>query len=215
MVGFTLFIGHKGPYGEQRYSSTLFLDLGTVRGWGVSVTPQPLSTPGQDPVPIVQEAGWAPGPVRTGAEKLAPTRIRSPTVQPIASRYTDWATRPLSNKRNLSEYYSKLEMCRPKCHKLNQGSTNIPKILEPPPNSRCQKGDKEVPYWGPIILQWPVNLPVDWYFLLYAMTMWSKCRETFASRWSHWYGHILLHTPISSEEEGYYSTFSWPVLQAS
>ena len=24
---------------------------------------------------IVQEAGWAPGPVRTGAEKLAPTRI--------------------------------------------------------------------------------------------------------------------------------------------
>ena len=33
---------------------------------------------GKTPVPIVQEAGWAPGPVWTGAEKLAPTEIRSP-----------------------------------------------------------------------------------------------------------------------------------------
>ena len=32
---------------------------------GVSVTPRPLFTPGKDPVPIVQEAGWAPGPVWT------------------------------------------------------------------------------------------------------------------------------------------------------
>ena len=35
-------------------------------------------TPGKDPVPIVQEAGWAPGPVWTGAENLALTGIRSP-----------------------------------------------------------------------------------------------------------------------------------------
>jgi hypothetical protein len=35
-------------------------------------------TPGKDPVPIVQEAGWAAGPVGTGAENLAPTGIRSP-----------------------------------------------------------------------------------------------------------------------------------------
>jgi hypothetical protein len=35
-------------------------------------------TPGKDPVPIVQEAGWAPGPVGTGAENFAPTGIRSP-----------------------------------------------------------------------------------------------------------------------------------------
>jgi hypothetical protein len=33
--------------------------------------PRLLSTP------IVQEAGWALGPVWTGAENLAPTRIRS------------------------------------------------------------------------------------------------------------------------------------------
>jgi hypothetical protein len=34
--------------------------------------------PGMIPVPIVQEAGWAPGPVWTGAENLALTGIRSP-----------------------------------------------------------------------------------------------------------------------------------------
>ena len=35
-------------------------------------------TPGKEPVPIVQEAGWAPGPVWIDAENLAPTGIRSP-----------------------------------------------------------------------------------------------------------------------------------------
>ena len=39
--------------------------------------PRPLFTPGKVPVPIVQEAGWAPGPVWTGAENLAHTGIRS------------------------------------------------------------------------------------------------------------------------------------------
>ena len=37
-------------------------------------------TPGKDAVPIVQEAGWAPGPVWIGAENLAPTGIRSPDL---------------------------------------------------------------------------------------------------------------------------------------
>ena len=41
--------------------------------------------PGKDPVPIVQEAGWAPGPVWTGAENLAPRPGFDPrTVQPVA-----------------------------------------------------------------------------------------------------------------------------------
>jgi hypothetical protein len=39
--------------------------------------------PGKDPVSIVQEAGWAPGPVCTGAENLAPTKIRCPVGQAI------------------------------------------------------------------------------------------------------------------------------------
>ena len=51
--------------------------------------PGPHFTLGKDPVPIVQEAGWAPGPVWTGAKNLVPTGIRSRTVQPVVSRYTD------------------------------------------------------------------------------------------------------------------------------
>ena len=65
---------HRGSRGI----AILFLDHGTRRGWGVSVTPRPLFTPGKDPVPILQEARWAPGPVWTGVENLAPTGIRSP-----------------------------------------------------------------------------------------------------------------------------------------
>ena len=37
-------------------------------------------TPGEDPVPITQEAGWDPWPVWTGAENLTPTGIRSPDI---------------------------------------------------------------------------------------------------------------------------------------
>ena len=46
---------------------------------------------GKDPVPIVQEAGWAPGPVWTGAANLAPSEFDPRTVQTVASRYTDYA----------------------------------------------------------------------------------------------------------------------------
>jgi hypothetical protein len=47
-------------------------------GWMVKDTPRQLCPRETDPVPIVQEDGWPPGPVRTGAENLAPTEIRSP-----------------------------------------------------------------------------------------------------------------------------------------
>jgi len=46
----------------------LFHDRGTRRGWVVSSTPRPHFTTGKDPVPILQEAGWAPGPVWTGGK---------------------------------------------------------------------------------------------------------------------------------------------------
>ena len=34
--------------------------------------------PGNEAIPTAQQAGWAPGPVLTGIENLAPTGIRSP-----------------------------------------------------------------------------------------------------------------------------------------
>ena len=68
----------------------LFHDRGTRRGWVVSSTPRPQFTSGKDPVPIV---GGPQG--RSGrAENLVATGIRSRTVQPVVSRYTDWATWP-------------------------------------------------------------------------------------------------------------------------
>jgi hypothetical protein len=55
----------------------LFLDRSTRRGWVVSITPRPHFTPGKDPVPILQEAGLAPGPVWTG-RKSRPHRDSIP-----------------------------------------------------------------------------------------------------------------------------------------
>jgi hypothetical protein len=45
----------------------------------------PFTGPGKDRVPILQEAGWTPEPVWTGAENLIPTGIRS-TVHPAHSQ---------------------------------------------------------------------------------------------------------------------------------
>jgi len=41
----------------------LFRDHGNRRGWVVSSTPRPHFAHRKDPVPILQEAGWAPGSV--------------------------------------------------------------------------------------------------------------------------------------------------------
>jgi hypothetical protein len=65
-------------YGDSRGIALLFHDHGTKRRWGISVTPRPLFTSREDPVPIVQEAGWAPGLVWTGAENLDLTGVRYP-----------------------------------------------------------------------------------------------------------------------------------------
>ena len=52
--------------------------LNSRRGRVVNAMPRPLYTRERDTIPILQEAGWAPGPVGVGAENLAPTRIRCP-----------------------------------------------------------------------------------------------------------------------------------------
>ena len=49
-------------------------------GEGSASRPGRYLPPGKDPIPTVQEAGWAPGPVWTGAENIAPTGIRSPDL---------------------------------------------------------------------------------------------------------------------------------------
>jgi len=55
----------------------LFHDHGTRRGWVVSSMPRPHFTPGKEPVLILQETGWTPGPVWTGG-KARPHRNSIP-----------------------------------------------------------------------------------------------------------------------------------------
>ena len=55
----------------------LFRAHGTSKGWVVSSTPRPHLTPGKDPVPILQEVGWASAPVWTGG-KSCPHRDSIP-----------------------------------------------------------------------------------------------------------------------------------------
>jgi hypothetical protein len=67
--------GHEGPEG----SSGIALFLTSALDGGGWSEPRPgRFTAGKDPVPIVQEAGWTPGPVWTGAENFTLTGIRSP-----------------------------------------------------------------------------------------------------------------------------------------
>ena len=68
-----------------RYSSAL--SSTSALDWGGSSKPcLGRFTPGNEP--IVWEAGWAPGPVWTGAENLASTGIRSPDRPARSGPYT-------------------------------------------------------------------------------------------------------------------------------
>ena len=55
-----------------------------------SSTPRPHFTLGKDPVPILQEAGWAPGPVWTGG-KSRPHRDSIPD-RPARSQSSPFST---------------------------------------------------------------------------------------------------------------------------
>jgi len=65
-----------------------FHDRGTRWGWVVSNTPRPHFTSGKDTVPILQEAGCAPGPVWTGG-KSRPNRDSIPDI-PARSQLLYW-----------------------------------------------------------------------------------------------------------------------------
>ena len=58
-------------------------------GWVVNADRRPLYPSERDLIPIVQEVGWAPGPVWTGAEISPPPGFDPRSARPVASRYTD------------------------------------------------------------------------------------------------------------------------------
>jgi len=90
----------------SRGIALLFYYHGTRREWGVSVTPQPPLTPGKNRYPLYRRLGGSQG--RSGhVRKISlPQGFDPRTVQLVASRYTDYATRPTRatcNNRNLNE----------------------------------------------------------------------------------------------------------------
>ena len=77
----------------SRGIALLYHARGTRRWWMVISTHRPHFTPGKTRYPFDRRMGGPQG--RSGrAENLVATGIRSRTVQPVFSRYTDWATGP-------------------------------------------------------------------------------------------------------------------------
>jgi hypothetical protein len=68
---------HEGQKGNRGIALAIPLTTALdVSGW---LMPRPdRFTPDKDPISILQEAGWAPGPAWRGTKYLAPTGIRSP-----------------------------------------------------------------------------------------------------------------------------------------
>ena len=98
----------------------LFHNHGTRRRWGISVTPRPLFTPGKTRYPLYRRLGgpqgWS-GEVR----KISPPLGLDPrTVQPVASRYTDYATRPTQWLKPLVNYF-----VSPLCHSTTEYYNSI------------------------------------------------------------------------------------------
>ena len=78
----------------SRGIALLFHNHGTRSGWGVSVTPRPPLPPGKTRYALYRRLGDPQG--RSGqVRKISPPPAFDPqTVHPVASRCTDWATRP-------------------------------------------------------------------------------------------------------------------------
>ena len=113
-----------------------FHDHGTRRGWGISVTPGRFLPPRKTRCSLYRRLGGHQ--VRSGQmRKISPPPGFDPrTVQPVASRYTDWATRPTNFKkfhfffRLPISYYKtfpgfNVRSYSPVCLKSDTYSTNI------------------------------------------------------------------------------------------
>jgi hypothetical protein len=86
-VKFTLYQDLK-VQSSSRDIALLSLTSALVRGQWSAPLPSRF-TPGNDPVPIVQEAGLAPGPVWMGAENLPTVGFEPQTVQSVWNRCTN------------------------------------------------------------------------------------------------------------------------------
>ena len=91
----------------SRGLALLFLGPKHSRWDGCQPHAPAASTLGKDPVSIVQEAGWAPGPVWTVAN-LVPTGIRSRTVILTELPGPNFYLICLNNTKNLAVKHTEL-----------------------------------------------------------------------------------------------------------
>ena len=101
------FIDHEGPQGQQRYSSTLFQTSALEGGEGSASRPGSTLPPGNTRYPLYRRLG---GPQGRSEQvwKISPTPGFDPrTVQPVGSRYTDYATRPTPNRTKMQKIHKK------------------------------------------------------------------------------------------------------------
>ena len=101
-----LWTGRTANWGS-RGIALLFLDHGTRRGEGSASRPGRSLPPEKTRYPLYRRLGGPQG--RSGqVRKISPPPGFDPrTVQPVASRYTDWANRPM-----YKECTSDIKFCR-------------------------------------------------------------------------------------------------------
>ena len=122
----------------------LFNDRSTRRGWVLSSTPWPYFTLGKDAVPIVQEAGWALGPVWRGGK----SRSHRDSIQDLPTRNQSlYRLRYPAQSR--SNYFCKIRITfKPACKQARRGAkfffrfTKVPFVqvhgLWTPDHSNCK-----------------------------------------------------------------------------
>jgi len=76
----------------SRGIALLFHDLGPRWGWVVNLTPRPPLPPGKTQCPLYRGLGGPHGRPGYVRKILPPPECDPRTFQPVASRYTDYAT---------------------------------------------------------------------------------------------------------------------------
>jgi len=82
-----------------------FFNLGARWGQVFNPTPRPLHPRERDPLPIVKEVGVPHGHFGLAQKIPSPPGLDSRTVQPVASRYTDWALSPHATLYYIASYH--------------------------------------------------------------------------------------------------------------
>ena len=111
----------------------------------VSSTPRPHFTPGKDPVPILQDGGWAPGPVwtygksRPQRDSIPDRPARSSVAIPTELPGPQYQYTVHSKKKQNTEEVAKYRFVAPVA-RLTKATTKALDILTPGQMLNAKKG---------------------------------------------------------------------------